>query len=83
MHDLENIRDRMIPMMQVAVEQYRGRMSAGYPAIVDEVERGTIGLEFASYAGRDTRTISLFARTSRYSICGTLSATTPAPAWKL
>lgn len=46
MHDLENIRDRMIPMMQVAVEQYRGRMSAGYPAIVDEVERGTIGLEF-------------------------------------
>src|SRR5690606_12375155 len=29
------------------------------------------------------RTISLLASTSRYSVSGTLSATSPAPAWKL
>lgn len=48
---LRDVRDRMVPMMEVAAEQYRGRVPDGYPLIVDNVPGGTIGLEIdPSYA---------------------------------
>jgi hypothetical protein len=57
MQDIRNIRDRIVPMMEIAVDQYQGRVPAGYPIIVDDVERGTVGLEiepnFALYITRD------------------------------
>jgi hypothetical protein len=57
MQDLKSIRDRILPMMQIAVDQYQGRVQTGYPVIVDDVERGTVGLElepsFALYITRD------------------------------
>lgn len=42
---LSEIRDRMMPMMQVAIDQYRQRVPAGYPHLVDAVESGTFGIE--------------------------------------
>ncbi|MGC4192569.1 MAG: hypothetical protein QM589_15615 [Thermomicrobiales bacterium] len=42
---LSEIRDRMVPMLQVAVEQYQRRVPAGYPHLVDAVENGTFGIE--------------------------------------
>jgi hypothetical protein len=57
MQDLKSIRDRILPMMQIAVDQYQGRVPAGYPIIVDDVERGAVGLEiepnFALYITKD------------------------------
>jgi hypothetical protein len=57
MRDLKNIRDRVIPMMEVAANQYQGRVAAGYPIIVDDLQRGTVGLEldpnFALYFTQD------------------------------
>lgn len=48
---LRDVRDRMMPMMEVAAEQYAGRVPAGYPLIVDDLDRGVIGLEIdPSYA---------------------------------
>jgi hypothetical protein len=48
---LTAIRDRVLPMFQVAADQYRGRVPQGYPNVVDEPGRGLIGLEIdASYA---------------------------------
>lgn len=42
---LAGIRDRMLPMLQLVADQYRDRVAAGYPNVVDEVDRGMIGLE--------------------------------------
>jgi hypothetical protein len=42
---LDDIRNRIVPMFEVAVEQYRGRVPAGYPNVVDQAARGTVGLE--------------------------------------
>lgn len=57
MHDLKDIRDRILPMMQVAAEQYHGRVTAGYPVIINEPERGAVGLEldpnYALYITQD------------------------------
>ena len=42
---LGNLRDRVLPMLELAVENYRGRVPAGYPVVVDAVEQGVVGLE--------------------------------------
>lgn len=42
---LSEIRDRMLPMMQVAAEQYQHRVPGGYPNLIDAVENGTFGIE--------------------------------------
>lgn len=71
MQELKDIRDRILPMMEVAAEQYRGRTAPGYPMIVDDVERGTVGLEldpnFALYITEDSEGLSaeVYRRLSR------------------
>ena len=48
---LSIIRDRMLPMLEVAAEQYKSRVPRGYPHVVDTLEQGVIGLEIdPSYA---------------------------------
>jgi len=42
---LTAIRDRVLPLFQAAADQYRGRVPQGYPNVVNEPERGLIGLE--------------------------------------
>ncbi|MBA2247481.1 MAG: hypothetical protein H0W23_05085 [Chloroflexia bacterium] len=42
---LTEIRNRILPMFQIAAEQYRHRVPAGYPHVSDHPEQGTIGLE--------------------------------------
>lgn len=47
----EDIRRRILPMLQVAADDYRGRAPAGYPVVIDAPEQGTLGLEIdPSYA---------------------------------
>jgi hypothetical protein len=48
---LAGIRDRMLPMLELAADRYRGRVPEGYPNVVDTVDSGVIGLEIEpSYA---------------------------------
>ncbi|MER3437632.1 MAG: hypothetical protein C4346_08615 [Chloroflexota bacterium] len=42
---LQSIRDRVLPMFDVVAEEYRTRVPPGYPIIVDDPERGEVGLE--------------------------------------
>ena len=42
---LQDIRDRLRPMLDVAVEQYRNRVPRGYPNVIDTPDRGLVGLE--------------------------------------
>lgn len=35
----------MLPMMDIASARYADRVPAGYPHVIDNVERGTFGLE--------------------------------------
>lgn len=48
METLSSIRDRMLPMLQIAADRYRNRVPAGYPNVIDQVDRGVIGLEIDS-----------------------------------
>ncbi len=45
MSNLAEIRNRFIPILNVTADQYKGRVPAGYPNLVDDVEGGTLGLE--------------------------------------
>jgi hypothetical protein len=45
---LQGIRDRVLPMLQFAAEEYRHRTPEGYPVVVDDVDRGAVGLELDS-----------------------------------
>ncbi len=42
---LQGIRERVVPMLRLTAEEYRHRTPEGYPVVVDEVDRGTVGLE--------------------------------------
>ncbi|MCC6313584.1 MAG: hypothetical protein IT337_06190 [Thermomicrobiales bacterium] len=42
---LEGIRERVVPMLRAAAEEYRPRMPPGFPVVVDQPETGTVGLE--------------------------------------
>ncbi len=51
MSNLAEIRNRFIPILKVTANQYAGRVPAGYPNLVDDVDGGTVGLELdPSYA---------------------------------
>jgi hypothetical protein len=41
---LNALGDRLLPMLEVVASQYRHRTPNGYPKIVDQPERGTIGI---------------------------------------
>jgi len=48
---LHGVRARMLPMLRFAAEEYRHRTPDGYPVIIDDPERGAIGLQLdPSYA---------------------------------
>lgn len=57
MSSLAEIRNRFIPILNITVDQYRGRVPAGYPNLIDDVDGGTLGLEldpsFAVYVTQD------------------------------
>ncbi len=42
---LEQVRNRLLPMLQLVAEQYRPRVAEGYPVVVDAVTQGLVGLE--------------------------------------
>jgi hypothetical protein len=42
---VNQLRDRMLPMLQVVAEEYQNRVPQGYPIVVDLPEQGTLGLE--------------------------------------
>lgn len=42
---LGDIRSRIVPMMEIAATQYRHRVPPGYPNVVDQPDRGVVGLE--------------------------------------
>lgn len=42
---LDDIRSRIVPMFEVAAEQYRQRVPEGYPNVIDQPARGSVGLE--------------------------------------
>lgn len=45
---LRSIRDRILPMLEVAADQYRDRVPRGYPHLIDTPAQGVIGLEIDS-----------------------------------
>lgn len=45
MSNLAEIRNRFVPMLKVTASQYQGRVPAGYPNLIDDVDGGTVGLE--------------------------------------
>ena len=48
---LATVRERVLPMMRLAAEEYRHRTPEGYPVVVDAPEGGTVGIELdPSYA---------------------------------
>ncbi|MBA3379809.1 MAG: hypothetical protein H0T93_13080 [Chloroflexia bacterium] len=48
---LSIIRDRLLPMMEVTADRYRGRVPRGYPHMIDTPQQGVVGLEIdASHA---------------------------------
>ena len=42
---LRDVRDRVLPMLELTADNYRSRVPAGYPNVVNNVEGGTVGLE--------------------------------------
>jgi hypothetical protein len=60
---LEQVRERMMPMLRLVAEEYRVRVPEGYPIVVDAIENGLIGLEidpnYALYVTTDGK--ELFA----------------------
>lgn len=42
---LQGIRNRVMPMLELVATEYAGRTPAGYPVIVDAPERGLVGIE--------------------------------------
>lgn len=66
---LRDIRDRMLPMLEVTADNYRNRVPFGYPNVVDNVGGGTVGLEidpsYALYVSTDGQ--GLFAEIYRRS----------------
>ncbi len=42
---LEGVRERLLPMLRFAAEEYRHRTPEGYPVVVDTLESGAVGIE--------------------------------------
>jgi hypothetical protein len=68
----EQLRDRMMPMLQLVAGEYRPRVPDGYPIVVDAVPNGMIGIEidpnYALYITQDGNDlfVDLYFRSSRY-----------------
>ena len=45
---LQDLRQRLLPMLRAAALQYENRVPDGYPAILDAPQSGTIGIELDS-----------------------------------
>lgn len=45
MSNLTEIRNRFVPILNTVASQYSGRVPAGYPNLVDNVDGGSVGLE--------------------------------------
>jgi hypothetical protein len=79
MSNLAEIRNRFVPILRVTANQYQGRVPAGYPHIVDNVDGGMVGLEldpnFALYITEDTDGLfaELYKRESRIDTRATAS----------
>jgi hypothetical protein len=42
---LQGLRDRVLPMLNLVAAEYESRVPAGYPVIIDAPERGLVGFE--------------------------------------
>jgi hypothetical protein len=42
---LRDVRERVLPMLRFAAQEYRHRTPDGYPVVVDAVDAGMVGLE--------------------------------------
>ena len=48
---LQQVRERMLPMLRLVAEEYKPRVPEGYPIIVDSAANGVVGIEIdPSYA---------------------------------
>jgi hypothetical protein len=48
---LEQVRERIMPMLRLVAEEYRPRVPEGYPIVIDSIANGVVGLEIdPSYA---------------------------------
>ena len=48
---LESVRERVLPMLRFAADEYRHRTPEGYPVVVDDPDGRTVGIEIdPSYA---------------------------------
>ncbi len=69
---LQQVRERMMPMLRLVAEEYDARVPEGYPVIVDTIDRGVFGLEidpsYAMYIASDGNelVVDLYWRSSRY-----------------
>ncbi|MBA2597336.1 MAG: hypothetical protein H0V00_12010 [Chloroflexia bacterium] len=69
---LQQVRERMMPMLRLVADEYRSRVPEGYPIVVDAVDRGVFGLEIdPSYAiyiasDGDQLFVDCYWRSSRY-----------------
>jgi hypothetical protein len=68
---LQQVRDRVIPMLHLVAEEYRPRVAEGYPIVVDSVQDGLVGLEidpnYALYFATDGNELftDVYFRSSR------------------
>lgn len=42
---LASVRERVLPMLRFAANEYAQRMPSGYPVVVDDPDGGTVGIE--------------------------------------
>ena len=69
---LEQVRERMLPMLRLVAEEYRPRVPEGYPIVVDSVANGLVGLEidpsYAIYITSDGQElfVDFYWRSTRY-----------------
>jgi hypothetical protein len=48
---LNGVRDQLLPMLRLVAEEYRHRVPAGYPVVLDAPNQGMVGIELEpSYA---------------------------------
>jgi hypothetical protein len=68
---LEQVRDRMMPMLRLVAAEYGPRVPEGYPIVVDAVPSGMIGIEidpnYALYVTQDGDDlfVDFYVRSSR------------------
>jgi hypothetical protein len=68
---LEQVRERMLPMLRLVAEEYRPRVPQGYPIVVNSVANGVIGIEidpnYALYVTTDGKELfaDYYVRSSR------------------